>query len=67
MLAAGISIRQIAAATSLVVLLACLAISVKRNSIDSRFTNRDELVVIAPNPTAVCDVQSRNAPICSGH
>ena len=54
----SISIRQIAAATSLVALLACLAVSLKRNSIDSRVSaNRDELVVIVPNPTAVRDVR----------
>ncbi len=48
MFSAGNRSRQIAAVTSLVALLACLAISIKRNSMDSGVDKREELVVLAP-------------------
>ena len=60
MLPAGnrmISSRQMAAATSLVALLACLTISIKRNSIQSTVANHDELAVLDPNATAICGVK----------
>ena len=70
MLSAGnrnLSVRQIAAAASLVALLACLAISLRRNSTDSMVANRDELEVLGLNPTAICDVKIDSSPMLTGY